>query len=135
MGLAEKRAAKAFQDQKFPQVKNKVKKAVGFDLPIEVDWESLSWEGTGEQYDKIWSKACFDPLAEALGAICSDEMGKEAVKKELKKVRIEGNYAHSLQATFENGVLTLDFRLYNEPDAEYCEQYKSTIRKALEEKL
>ncbi len=135
MGLAEKRAAKAFQDRKFPEVKAKVKKAAGFDLPVEVDWESLSWEGSGELYEKIWTKACFDPLVEALTAICSDDVGRDAVRKLLKKVKVEGNYSHSLKADFDAGVLTLDFRLYNEPDAEYCRQYQDTIRKTLEEKL
>lgn len=112
MGLAEKRAAKAFQDQRFPELSRAVNAVVGKELPLEVDWDSLMWEGCQDVYADNWANGCFLPLIDALKAVCSDDLGRDAVKEGLRKITVAGRYAHNLKATFQGGVLELDFAFY-----------------------
>jgi hypothetical protein len=111
MGLAERRASKAFQDNHFPVFQKKITDAVGFEVPIEVNWESLALEDESHLYDECWPKVYFEPLIEGLKAIGRDDMGKEALQSSLKKIMIQnttGAYYGDRWASFENGVLTLD---------------------------
>src|SRR5690348_7685423 len=113
MGLAERRAAKEFETQKYPKLKAAIDAAAGFEIPVEVNWELLSIEGSSHLYADCWEKVYFTPLIEALKVICFDEMGKEALKTSLKKVVVlnkdQINYGDRM-ATFTGGVLTLDHK-------------------------
>lgn len=114
MGLAEKRAAKAFQDSRFPEIVSAVKAAIAKEIPIEVDWDSLMWEGCQDNFNDNWAYGCFLPLIDALKSVCSDDLGKDAVKHGLRKITVKGTYAHALSAKFEGGVLELDFAFYGQ---------------------
>lgn len=91
MGLAERRAVKEFQDTQFPTWVKKIQSAVGFDVPVEVDWNSLQIEGESHLYNDSWPKVYFEPLAEGLASITRDDLGKEAVKSALKKITVKHN--------------------------------------------
>lgn len=111
MGLAEKRAAKEFETKVFPGLKSEIDAAAGFEVPVEVEWESLALADQAHLYDESWRAVYFTPLVAALKAITIDDMGKEALKAGLKKVVVRnkgGIYYGSAWATFEGGVLTLD---------------------------
>ena len=75
MGLAERRAVKAFQDNQYPEFKRQIDEAAGFDLPIEVHWDSLSTNGEGYAniLEDTLAKVYFIPLVDALKAITIDE--------------------------------------------------------------
>ncbi len=135
MGLAEKRAVKAFQDNKLPAIQAQIDAAVGKPVPLTVDWEQLALEGYGERYEELWMASCFDPLVKGLQEVGVDDMGREALNESLKSIRILGDYAHSLNAKFEDGVLTLDFRLWNAPSEDEKKEFVKTIRSTLEEAL
>ncbi len=111
MGLAERRAIKAFQDDRFPAFRQRIADAAGFEVPVEVNWESLALEGEAHLYDECWPKVYFEPLIAGLKSVGRDEMGKEALRSALKKVVVQnttGAYYGDRWTSFEGGVLTLE---------------------------
>jgi hypothetical protein len=135
MGLAEKRAVKAFQDNKLPAIQEQIDAAVGKPVPLTVAWEQLALEGYGERYEELWMESCFNPLVKGLQEVGVDDMGREALGESLKSIHILGDYAHALKAQFQDGVLTLDFRLWNPPSEDEKKDFVKTIRSTLEEAL
>jgi hypothetical protein len=117
MGLAERRAVKAFQDNKYPKLKTDIDAAAGFDVVITVDWDTITAvaEGYPEQLEENLPKVFFRPLLEAIKGICIDDLGKEALKEGLKKVAISGSSTYQYP-TFEYGVLTLNYTVVSYAD-------------------
>ena len=118
MGLAERRAATDFETQIYPELKKQIDAAAGFEVPVEVRWDTMMRQ---EKYVKGWKenwpKLYFKPIVAAFQAICIDEMGKSALKEILKKVVIQdtksshsSNWAEFDKAT---GTLTLDHQYTN----------------------
>lgn len=113
MGLAERRVAKAFQENAYQDFLKEVKQVVGKDLEIDVSWDTLQQDGMSHLYEECWPQVYFQPLVAALKSICEDDMGKEAIAQELEKLVIkneEGISSGSRWATFEDKVLTLDHK-------------------------
>jgi len=111
MGLAERRAAKQFEDDVLPGLYKDIQAAAGFALPVEVAWEGLLAEGYEQMYSEAWTKVYFKPLIAALKNINVDDMGRDALQAGLTKIVIcntKGNYSGSTFATFDGGVLVLD---------------------------
>ncbi len=111
MGLVERRAAKEFETKQFPQLKKEVDAAAGFEVLLEVRWDTLATEGQAGLYAESWPAIYFEPLITAIRAVGIDDMGREALKAGLKKVVIQnqaGVYYGDRMATFADGVLTLD---------------------------
>ena len=136
MGLAERRAAKQFEDEVFPGLVKDIQAAAGFAVPVEVVWEGLMADGYDHMYGEAWPKVYFTPLIAALKKITIDEMGKGALKDGLKKILIQntkGNYSGSSVAAFEGGVLTLDHEPMSNID-DIADRTKG-IQKVLEAKL
>ena len=135
MGLAERRAAKAFETEKFPKLKAEVIAAASFEVPIEVDWESLSKPEMSHQYDETWPKLYFTPLIAAFKEICQDDMGKEALKAVLKKIVLtnkSGIYYGDRCAKLESGTLTIDHDMSN---VDNIKERQDGIRTLLEKAL
>jgi hypothetical protein len=110
MGLAERRALKAFQDEHFPGLKKALDQAAGFEVALEVRWDTLATPEYAHLYAEAFPKVFFQPLAAALADIARDDMGKAALRAGLKKVVVcntADKYGESA-FTFEGGVLTLD---------------------------
>jgi len=136
MGLAERRAAKEFETKRFPQLKKDIDEAAGFDVPVEVHWETLSKEGESHLYAESWPKVYFQPLVAALKGITFDDMGKEALKAGLKKIEIQnrsGAYYGDRMASFQNGTLLLDHEPHTNVDN--IDERTDGIRKLLESNL
>lgn len=131
MGLAERRAVKAFQDNKFPKIKEELVKAAGFEVPLEVEWESLAVEDYADSYEDFFVKVYFKPLTEALKAITFDDMGRDAVREGLKKIVIR--HSGKREATFTSGVLTLDYA--PNINVDYWEDRRNEWQKLLEKGL
>ena len=111
MGLAERRAMKAYQENIFPEQLKRVHQAAGFEVPLEVEWESLCVDGRDYLFQESWTAVYFDSLVLAFESICSDDMGREALQASLKKVVLrnsgEGKY-NAAGMSFEEGVLDID---------------------------
>ena len=107
MGLVERRALKAFQDNQFPELKRQIDEAAGFAVDLEVDWASLCAEERANLYEEAWTKVYFNPLIEALRAITIDDMGKDALRDGLKQIVIRDS--GTTQTSFNGGVLTFHY--------------------------
>jgi hypothetical protein len=136
MGLAERRAAKDFETNRFPQLQKDIHAAAGFAVPVEVDWDSIAMEGASSSYDETWPKIYFQPLIQALKSIAADDMGKEALKGALKKITIVNRHNYfdaSKLALFDQGTLTLDH--HPTTNAYAIDSRAKAIQKLLESKL
>lgn len=139
MGLAEKRAAKEFQEKRYPGFKKEIDEAAGFEVPVEVKWEQLAEDGMVHLYDECWTKVYFRPLIDALKAITVDDMGKEALKESLKSILIrneaDNSYGGDRIAKFDktSGVLAIDHKPFSNVD-DYKDM-KEGIQKTIEDSL
>ncbi|WP_196888798.1 hypothetical protein [Aureivirga sp. CE67] len=111
MGLKEKRAIKNFQENNFETLKSELIDTLGFDVPVEVEWETLAKDGNVDLYDEAIPAIYFQPQIETFKDICQDDMGKEAMQEVLKKIVIKNEndiWSARDWAKFEDGILTLD---------------------------
>jgi hypothetical protein len=108
MGLAQKRIIQEFQTTEFQKWKTDFDKVVGFEMPMEVKWDTLQSNDSESKVDyfRWYNQVYFSPLMKVFTALCADSMGKDAVKGAVKKIVIDGTdgiYASS--STFDNGTL------------------------------
>lgn len=133
MGLAERKAAKQFEETHYPKIKKDLEAAARFEVPIEVDWASLTAEGYADLYAEAWPQVYFRPLIGALAALGQDDLGREFLRGALKRIVIRNSSSNSSSssiATFQDGVLTLD----HEPvtNVDQVEDRKESIRRTIE---
>ena len=105
MGLNERRKVKELQDTTFPGRVKEIEEICGVPIPYEVDWDSIG--DSAEALNFIDNLSCHR-LNMALRMICQDEMGKQAVREGLKKIKLK-NVAdkEAMKMTFEDGVLEM----------------------------
>jgi hypothetical protein len=111
MTLAERRVLNEFQTNQLPDLKKKIDAAAGFEVPIEVNWESLAVPGESHNYLANWPAVYFEPLIQALSAVGADKIGQDAIKEGLKSIVIQNTkscYYGDRWASIVDGVLTLD---------------------------
>ncbi|MGD1840955.1 MAG: hypothetical protein ACFB0B_08680 [Thermonemataceae bacterium] len=114
MGLKEKRAIKEVEDNQYPAFKQKVADIIGFEVALEINWESLAREGSDHIYKEGFEKVFVTPTLEAFESICQDDMGKEAIKEALKKIVIKDendHFSYTQWVDFKEGILTLDHKI------------------------
>ena len=105
MGLEERRMIKELQDVTLPGRVKEIEEICGVPIPYDVDWTSLADDKTGLNF---LDNASCHRLNMALRVICCDDMGKEAVREGLKKVRLVNVKNHGdRKITFEGGVLEM----------------------------
>lgn len=135
MGLAERRIVKNFETTVYPGLKQQIDEAAGFDVPIEVKWDTLTKEDQySSSWEESWPQIYFVPVITAFKNICIDDMGKEALVGGLKKVIIQDvrDVYGAEWVTFEGGTLTLDHRFCNVDDVDTRTQsLQQTLEKAL----
>ncbi|MGL4631456.1 MAG: hypothetical protein ACRCVT_09650 [Leadbetterella sp.] len=135
-GLTERRAAKKFEDSRYPELLKRIQDAAGFAVPVEIKWETIAKPGMSEFYDKdeFWVSIYFIPLEKSFSAIAVDQDGKAGLKKSLKKIVIDYNEktapssAYEDGLKFENGVLSINF----EPYTNATEAHEGYRAKAIE---
>ena len=134
MGLAERRATLEFQTTLYPGLKKQIDDAAGFEVPMEINWDSLAEPNEARIYNEYWAKIYFEPLIAALKSVCADDLGKQALKDSLKKVEIlrTGQYYDGKGFSYEAGVLKLDDKLTNvDHIQDRTDAIISTLEKAL----
>src|SRR3954467_4914752 len=105
MGLAERRKIKELQEVTFPERVKEIEEICDQAIPYEVDWESLADDAEGLNF--IDNISCHR-LNMALRVICQDDMGKQAVKDGLKKIKLKNVKDKSaMSMTFDGGVLEM----------------------------
>ena len=74
-------------------------------VPYEVDWDSLAADG--EALNFIDNVSCHR-LNMALRVICQDDLGKNAIKDSLKKIKLKNvKDKAAMKLAFEGGVLEM----------------------------
>jgi hypothetical protein len=119
MGLLEKRALLAFQENEYKTLISEINSLAGYPIEIEVDWESLGEEDYTHMYAEGFTKVYFTPIIEAFKEITIDDLGKEALKDTLKKIVIKNENdtsSASYAYTFNEGVLTIDHKPFTNID-------------------
>jgi hypothetical protein len=105
MGLNERRKIKELQDTSFPQRVKEIEEICGQAIPYEIDWESLADDADGLNF--IDNVSCHR-LNMALRPICQDDLGKDAVRSGLKRIKLANVKDKSQKAmSFKNGVLEM----------------------------
>lgn len=136
MGLAQKRIISEYQTSAFPEWKKKFDTVVGFEIPFEVKWDTMQDDAyhDRDRYFEWYGLVYFEPLMTVFQKLCSDNMGREAVKTGVKKIVIDGTEGTSAKkSTFENGVLTIKHQ-FNMNTNDEAERTKTWLR-MIEDKL
>ena len=130
MGLTERRKIKELQDTTLPGRVKEIEEICGKPIPYEVDWDSLADDAEGLNFlDNI---SCHR-LNMALRMICQDDLGKQAVRDGLKKVRLKNVKSKAeMKMTFEGGVLDMHCAYALRTDGMFSDR---EIRALLTEKL
>ena len=105
MGLNERRKIKELQDVTFPERTREFEEICGCPVRYEVDWESFADDL--EALNFVDNLSCHRTNM-ALRVICSDALGKEAVRDGLHVIKLRNVKARSdMQITFAGGVLEM----------------------------
>lgn len=106
MGLAERKGIQVAKDTDYKAFTARVTEICGFLPKVEFDWSIVE-----SHQDCIWildnkkyNSYMFDRVIEVLTAVCSDDMGKNAVRDGLKEIKMMP-LAGELE--FTGGVLTI----------------------------
>lgn len=86
MGLEEKRWLKTHQTETLPKYQAELKELSGCDITYEVDWDSFASDLEAMQNLEYQG---FGRFHDAMRSICRDEVGKEAVREGIKKVKVK----------------------------------------------
>ena len=105
MGLAERRKIKELTDTTIPEREKELLEITGSPIRYEIDWDSLANDAEGLNF--LDNLSCHR-LNMALRVICSDELGREAVRDGLKLVKL-ANVATPAEMSigFSGGVLDM----------------------------
>ncbi|MCC6741202.1 MAG: hypothetical protein IT452_19330 [Planctomycetia bacterium] len=105
MGLNEKRKMKELQDGAIPERTKELLEITGSAVTYDIDW--ATFQDTYEALNFLDNVACHR-LNMALRVICADQLGKDAIKESLKKVRIVNvKDAAGKKLEFGGGVFTM----------------------------
>lgn len=140
MGLAEKRALKAFQDEQYAKCLASVARIARKEVPIDVDWDALSAHVSPERAGAYWSESFFLPVVAALEKIAADRFGRDALEEQLVRVRIKGSSRHVYQVSWKTGALTVDLMMRDDsaiggPGTKTFNDRVAAIAACLEENL
>lgn len=134
-GLAERRVMKDFADNHLPALVQEIRAACGFDIEVEMDWESLHYQGAHSSYwIENFKKVYFEPAVASFKSICGDDMGRDALKAKFNKIKFcntDGRY-HSSCSVSGN---TLVFDHSPESNVDYVNDRTKEMTAFLEQNL
>ena len=106
MGLVEKRMLAQLRDEIVPKYQAELREITGNKIVYDVDFDSFanSLTAMGNMETK-----CLKPLGEVFRAITVDDLGKDAVRQNIKVIKLSHGDATSSISNFtlQNGVLTM----------------------------
>ncbi|MBI6120840.1 hypothetical protein [Salegentibacter maritimus] len=83
MGLQEKKAAKAIEDQYLGDYQKEINQTVGKELPVNINWDTFELD-----FIKFVPSVCLQRLTDALKEVCEDDMGKEAIQESISSIEV-----------------------------------------------
>src|SRR5690242_13670870 len=130
MGLNERRKMKELQEVVFPGRVKETEEICGKPIPYEIDWDSLADDAEGLNF--IDNISCHR-LNMALRVICQDDLGKQAVRDGLKKIKLKNvKDKAAMKLSFEDGVLEMHCAYAQRTDGMFSD---NEIRELLVKKL
>jgi len=130
MGLNERRKIKELQEQTLPEREKEIEEICGQAIPYDVDWASLEDDLEGLNF--LDNLSCHR-LNMALRTICTDDMGKEAVRDGLKSIKLKNVPDKArMSISFDGGVLEMHCAYAMRTDGMFSD---GEIREALMAKL
>jgi hypothetical protein len=130
MGLNERRKIKELQDVTFSERTKELLEITGTPITYEVDWESLADDMEGLNF--IDNLSCHRTNM-ALRVICGDQLGKDAIKSGLKKIKLKNvKEKKDMKISFSGGVLEMHLAYALRTEGMYSD---NEIRKVLENGL
>jgi len=136
MGLTEKRALKAFQDNKLPEIIKNINEVAGKNIEIIIDWDSIMANDHDHLFEDAWNKVYFISIVEALKGIAIDDMGKEAIAEGLDKIvikNLDNNYYPDDWSSLQDKVLSLNHKPFSNIDN--TDKRTEALQKVLEDNL
>jgi hypothetical protein len=134
-GQAERRAIENFRTGAYPQWKKRIDAAAGYELPVDVAWDTLGALGHAGSLHEYLPKVFFQPLIDALASVAGDDAGREALRVGLHRVVVTNSGHHSGPdgLSFVDCVLTMDQR--PEVGVDLVEERTKNLRLLLEDSL
>ncbi len=111
MGLIEDRATADFRTYAYPRLEQQIRHLVGYDIGIDVKWDSLVEVGMAHVITHNLTNVFFIPLVQALQQVTVDAVGRDALLTRLGRIEIKnenGNTDSAMFATVEERVLILN---------------------------
>lgn len=130
MGLAERRKIKELTDTTIPEREKELLEITGSPIRYEIDWDSLANDAEGLNF--LDNLSCHR-LNMALRVICSDDLGREAVRDGLKLVKL-ANVATpgEMSISFAGGILDMRCAYAKRTDGMYSDgQIRDILMKGL----
>ena len=94
-----------YEKTKIPAQAADTKEKCGSPVAYEVDWASFKEKAAFENFEYALTQA-----GGALEEICKDDIGKDAVKKSVKKVKIKNvTDPKAVSTSFKDGVVHVNF--------------------------
>ncbi|MGE0420832.1 MAG: hypothetical protein AB7O88_01130 [Reyranellaceae bacterium] len=130
MGLAERRKIKELTDTTIPEREKELLEITGSPIRYEIDWDSLANDAEGLNF--LDNLSCHR-LNMALRVICSDELGREAVRDGLKLVKLANVATPAEMAiSFSGGVLDMRCAYARRTDGMFSDgQIRDVLMKGL----
>ena len=130
MGLNERRKVAELQTVTFPERVKEIEEICGVAIPYEVDWDSI--KDDAEALNFIDNLSCHR-LNMALRVLCSDAMGKDAVREGLKKVKLKNvKSKDEMKIAYADGTLEMHCAYALRTDGMFSD---NEIRQLLEKSL
>src|SRR5690349_3725544 len=85
MGLEEKRKIKEYQDTILPERTQELAEIVGGTIAYDIDWDSFADDAEALRF--LDNLSCHR-INMAMRTICTDELGKEAVRDVVKSIKL-----------------------------------------------
>ncbi len=85
MGLAEKRLAESIKTDSLPAFESKLNNLAGYPIKVNIDWNTFTAYDT---YPLSRLEIVFGDLESFVKKICTDDMGKEALKEKMSAINL-----------------------------------------------
>jgi hypothetical protein len=86
MGLEEKRKIKEYQDTIIPERTTELAEIVGGTIPYEIEWDTFADDAEALRF---LDNLSFHRINMAMRTICTDDLGKEAVRDAIKSIKLK----------------------------------------------
>jgi hypothetical protein len=126
MSATHQDALEHFRNGHYRGLAARIEYAAGFDVPLEIAWDTLLRDGNLDLIHETFSKVFFEPLIKAFQSIGSS--GKDAMSRKLKRIVIRNSGTKA--SSFKDGILTIDDD--SREDWDQVERRAESLKKIIE---